>query len=90
MDQLNNQPSFNFADNDYEKKQELFDKICDEKKFDDVNNDDQWVENDDFEMEKSDWLIKKKHISSSSSDEDDEEEDPRNLCIESNTTDRKF
>ncbi|XP_058792576.1 serine/threonine-protein phosphatase 6 regulatory subunit 3 [Phymastichus coffea] len=66
--------TFDSMDDDYEKRQEIFNKLCDEKKFDYAKGDESWEHSDDFPMQKSDWLSKKKHNSSSSSDEDDEDD----------------
>lgn len=88
MDHLSQ--AFDSMDNDYEKRQEIFDKLCNEKKFDDAKGDDElWGQTDDFPMDKSDWLSKKKHNSSSSSDEDDED-DTCDQNMEADVTDREF
>lgn len=88
---------------DYETSQELFNKICSEKKSDDVNTDnrDDWALSSDPTSQEPDWISKRKYSSSSEDDDDDDSNDTdddnadnksvqsNNFCMEVDNKNRK-
>ncbi|KAJ8666865.1 hypothetical protein QAD02_008527 [Eretmocerus hayati] len=64
---------FNIPNDDYGKGQDLFNRLCDEKKFGDVDQDDMWSQSTDLTRKSSNWF-NKRNSDSSSSDEDDKDE----------------
>ncbi|OXU18567.1 hypothetical protein TSAR_013934 [Trichomalopsis sarcophagae] len=75
-----NYDAFDLSDDSYEKRQEMFNKICDEKK---EFSDESTKKTDE---DKSNWLNKKKHDNSSSSDEEDLDDIP-DMGLEEEPTD---
>lgn len=75
-----NYDAFDLSEDNYEKRQEIFNKICDEKIKEISDPCTKQIDED-----KSDWLSKKKHHNSSSSDEEDLDD----MCLEEEPTDRK-
>ncbi|XP_011502575.1 PREDICTED: serine/threonine-protein phosphatase 6 regulatory subunit 3 [Ceratosolen solmsi marchali] len=71
--------SFNLTTDEFEKKQDLFNQICDEKKFDDIRDNIHWKQGTGLPIDKADLLVKRKHDNSSSSDEE-YEENFDNIC----------
>ncbi|KAL6425582.1 hypothetical protein ACFW04_009614 [Cataglyphis niger] len=84
--------AFNLSEEDLDKREEMFNKLCQQKQkagLEDCGSGLEWGDEGELTfqtvVDKRDWHSKQQHQDSSSSDEDDE--DPRDVHMEVDTTD---